>query len=57
MTIAEVVERLNALDAVHQEASHEEADFLLCDALTLADLSEVADAYKAARRRVDFWYS
>lgn len=57
MTKEEVIERLNALTDEDQESAHGEADSLLTDALILAGMGDVVDAYIASRNRVGFWYA
>lgn len=57
MTKEELIERLNALTNSDKEAAHAEADCLLTDALLLAGMGDVVDAYIAAKDRVGFWYA
>lgn len=42
---------------VDPEQAHTEADALLCTVLRSLDQNELVDAYEAAKRRVQFWYS
>lgn len=49
--IQEVIERLQKLESFDKTKSHEEADFLLCDALMLSGMSTVVAAYLAAKDR------
>lgn len=57
MTKEEVIERLNALTAGDPDSAHGEADRLLTDALLIAGMRDVVEAYIAARDRVGFWYA
>ena len=56
-SIAQVVERLNALQGDDKEWDHNEADLLLLDALLLVDLDSVVTAFQEARDRIGFWYA
>ena len=56
-TKKQVISRLNALTDGDAEAAHIEADKLLTDALLIANMADVVDAYMAARDRVGFWYA
>ena len=53
----EIIERLNALTDGDPEEAHSEADKLVTDALFLAGMNDVAEAYLAAMNRVGFWYA
>lgn len=58
MTAAEAVKRLDDLESGDNEAAHADADYILCEVLKAAgpEYAAVADAYKAARDRIGFWY-
>ena len=53
----ELLKRLDALTDADQEHSHSEADDILCDALLLCGEVQIAEAWRAARRRIGFWYA
>jgi hypothetical protein len=54
----EVIERLdNMKEGTDQENAHNEADYLLCDALLILGHDDVVNAYLAAKHRVGFWYA
>ena len=57
ITKKEVIERLNELTDGDPESAHSEADRLITDALLIAGMRDVAEAYIAARDRVGFWYA
>lgn len=56
----EIIARLNALqadDSGNTEEAHREAASLLTDALLLAGMSDVVDAYQDAKNRIGFWFA
>jgi hypothetical protein len=57
MAPEEAVKRLNALNEDDPESAHSNADDILLMVLDTNGLKEVADAYKAAQRKVGFWYA
>lgn len=56
-TMDEIIEKLNQLSGDDPEAEHGVADELLCDALELAGMVKVVEAYNNAQDRVGFWYA
>lgn len=52
-----IVHRLNELPHKDPEGAHVEADELLLEALNIAGMSNVVDAYISARNRIGFWYA
>jgi hypothetical protein len=57
MTPSEAIEALKALDGRDKEENHIEADQILLETLWANGLSDVADAYVAARLRIKFYYA
>lgn len=56
MTKEEVIARLNQLDGEDTKALHQEAESLLTDALMIAKMSDVVEAYLEAKFRLKFSY-
>lgn len=50
---ADAVEELGSLDGADQEVAHGRADEILLSCVP----EDVADAYRAARDRIGFWYA
>lgn len=58
VTVEEAVRLLENLDENEPEAAHEFADELLLQVLSLRpETKAVADAFRASRIRVRFWYA
>ena len=58
MTREEIVAKLDAMSVnSDEEVEHGKADKLLCEALRLAGMYDVANAFENARERVGFWYA
>ena len=52
-----IIGRLNELDDGDKESSHWDADDILLEALDIAGYKDISDAWRAARKRIGFWYS
>lgn len=52
----EATERLRELDGVYQEADHTDADAILLAVIRHQGFDEMVDEWKAASKRVGFWY-
>lgn len=52
-----IIDGLNGLDSGDQESDHIAADSIIVGALYLAGYQDIANAWRSARDRVDFWYA
>lgn len=57
MTQAEAIKQLNALKKGDNEATHAEAEEILCEFLKTNGHAAIADAFNAAQHRCEFWYA
>ena len=53
----QAIAKLNALAAGDSESAHVQADEILCAVLAANGFEDVAEAYKKADLRVEFWYA
>ena len=52
-----IIDELNGLGSGDNEKDHWEADSIILEALVLAGYQDIAHAWRAARRRIGFWYA
>ena len=52
-----LIDELNGLGSGDNESDHGDADDILLEALDLAGYQDIANAWRAARRRIEFWYA
>lgn len=52
-----LIDELNGLESGDIEEVHQEADDILLEALDLAGYQDIANAWRAARGRINFWYA
>ena len=52
-----IIGKLNQLDDGDKESSHWDADDILLEALDISGNKDISDAWRAARKRIGFWYS
>ena len=52
-----IIDELNGLGSGDNEVDHADADDILLEALDLAGYQDIADAWRAARERIEFWYA
>ena len=57
MTEKEAIEKLDAIEGIDRHNAHVEADGVLLDFLRANGYEAIADAWKRADGRSDFWYS
>ncbi len=56
-TRQKLIDELNGLGSGDNESDHADADSILLEALDLAGYQDIANAWRAARRRIEFWYA
>ena len=52
-----IIDELNGLESGDTEWVHQEADDLILEALNRAGYQDIANAWRAARGRIKFWYA
>ena len=52
-----LIDELNGLGSGDIEGDHQDADSILLESLDLAGYQDIANAWRAARGRIKFWYA
>ena len=53
----QLIDQLNELEGEDREILHELADWIIIKAFENAGYKDISNAWRAARKRVGFWYA